>query len=253
MADRATLPTWRRLVAPTIATLIVFAILCSLGTWQLRRLGWKEALIAQVEARTALAPVPAPGPAAWPALDIADFDYTPVTVSGVFLNDAEAHLYGQISKPRGPFGGVGWWIFTPLKTDEGWIVYVNRGFVPDGRQAATTRPEGQVEGRVTVTGLARRPETPWRLLAESAPKDNEWFAREPARFAAAAGLPAASVAPYSIDADATPNPGGLPQGGETTIIFSNNHLQYAVTWYGLALALVAVYAVFARGVIRRRP
>lgn len=252
MADHAALPAWRRLLAPTIAAIIVFAILCALGTWQLRRLGWKAALIAQVETRIATAPVPAPGPSAWPALDIGDFDYTPVTVSGVLLNDTEAHVYGQVSKPKGPVGGVGWWIYTPLRTDEGWIVYVNRGFVPDGRQSADTRRDGQLAGRVTVTGLARRPETPWHLFGESTPKNNEWFAREPSRFAAAAGLPAGSVAPYSIDADATPNPGGLPQGGETTIVFSNNHLQYAVTWYGLALALVAVYAVFARGVIARR-
>lgn len=243
-------PAWKRLVAPAIATLIVFAILCSLGTWQLRRLGWKEALIAQVEARTKLAPTPAPGPGKWPKLDIADFDYTPVTVGGTFLNDKEAHLYGQISEPRGPVGGVGWWIYTPLRTDDGWIVYVNRGFVPDGRQAAGTRREGQPDGHVTVTGLARRPETPWHLFgAGSLPKNDQWFAREPSHFAEAAGLPAAEVAPYSIDADATPNPGGLPQGGETLIIFPNSHLQYAITWFGLALALLGVFGAFARGVL----
>lgn len=248
----ATLPAWRRLLAPAIATLIALAILVGLGVWQLYRLQWKEALIAQVESRTGSPPVPAPGPDAWPTLDIANFDYTPVTVSGTFLNDHEAHFYGQLSQPRGPLGGVGWWIFTPLKTDAGWIVYVNRGFVPDGRQKAETRPEGQPTGRVTITGLARRPETPWHLFGFTPPKDDAWFAREPARFAAAAGLPAAEVAPYSIDADATPNPGGLPQGGETTIAFPNNHLQYALTWFGLAIGLVAVFIAYARGVITGR-
>lgn len=81
---------------------------------------------------------------------------------------------------------------------------------------------------------------------------NQWFAREPARFADAAGLPADQVAPYSIDADATPNPGGLPQGGETLVTFSNNHLQYVVTWYGLAVALLGVFGVYAYGVVKRK-
>ena len=241
---------WKRLLAPGLATLVVLALLLALGTWQLRRLAWKEALIAQVEARTAMAPQPAPGPAAWPTLDLADFDFAPVTIGGTFLNDREAHLYGQLSAPRGPLGGVGWFVYAPLRTDEGWIVYVNRGFVPDGRQTASTRREGQTDGHVTITGLARRPETPWRLLGGGSGDGDQWFAREPARFAAAAGLPADEVAPYSIDADATPNPGGLPQGGETVISFPNNHLQYAMTWYGLAIGLVGVFIAYARGVLK---
>jgi len=250
MPSRAERSPARRLVAPAIATLIVFAILCSLGAWQWRRLHWKEALIAQVAARTVQPPVAAPGPDAWPGLDLAEFDYTPVTVSGTFLNDKEAHLYGQLSDPRGPEGGVGWWIYAPLRTDAGWIVYVNRGFVPDGREAAAGRAEGQLAGRVTVNGLARRPETPWHLTGDGLSANDQWFAREPTLFAKAAGFPAAEVAPYSIDADATPNPGGLPQGGETVFVFPNNHLQYVVTWFGLAIALLAVFAVYARGVLR---
>ncbi|MCX5512380.1 surfeit 1 [Kaistia algarum] len=243
---------WKRLIAPAIATVIMFAILCSLGAWQWRRLHWKEALIAQVDMRLKTAPVAAPGPVGWSTLDLVEFDYTPVTVSGTFLNDKEAHLYGQISQPRGKLGGVGWWIYTPLKTDEGWIVYVNRGFVPDGKQAAATRREGQIDGHVTVTGLARRPETPSHLFGDGIPADDQWFAREPSLFAKAAGFPAASVAPYSIDANAAPNPGGMPQGGETLVVFSNNHLQYVVTWFGLAFALLAVFAVYARGVLKGR-
>ncbi len=241
----------RRLIAPAIASAIVFALLCSLGLWQWQRLHWKEALIAQVDSRIHAAPVPAPGPAAWPSLDLAEADFTPVTVSGTFLADKEALLYATLSEPKGPIGGVGWSVFVPLVTDAGWIVYVNRGFVPDQRRDPATRAEGEPKGRVTVTGLLRRPERPMHLFGDGMSRDNQWFAREPALFARAAGLPTAEVAPYSIDADATPNPGGLPQGGETLVVFSNNHLQYVITWFGLALALVGVFVAYARGVLRR--
>lgn len=242
----------RRLIWPTIATLIVFAILCSLGTWQMRRMAWKEALIAQVDSRLRDTPIAAPGPDSWATLDLAAADYTPVTVSGTFLNDAEAHFYSALMDPRGPVGGVGWYVFAPLRTDEGWIVYVNRGFVPDAMKDPSKRESGQLQGRVTVTGLLRRPENPGKFQASPNLVTNQWFAREPARFAAAQGFPPEQVAPYSIDADATPNPGGLPQGGETTVNFSNNHLQYVVTWFGLALALLGVFAVFVHGVLKRK-
>ncbi|WEK52360.1 MAG: SURF1 family protein [Candidatus Kaistia colombiensis] len=242
----------RKLIVPAIATILVFAFLCSLGMWQVQRLHWKEALIAQVDSRLKEAPVAAPGPGAWKTLDLTEADYTPVTVTGEFLHDDEAHLYNALMDPRGPVGGVGWFVFTPLRTDEGWIVYVNRGFVPVDKEAASTRPEGQVQGRVTVTGLLRRPETPGRFQASAKPTSQQWFAREPDKFAERSGLPSQLVAPYTIDADATPNPGGLPQGGETTVSFSNNHLQYVVTWFGLALALVGVFIAYARGVLKRK-
>jgi surfeit locus 1 family protein len=242
----------RRLVWPTLATLVAFAILCSLGTWQFRRMGWKEALIEQVSSRVKDAPVAAPGPATWQGLDLAEADYTPVTVSGTLLNDREAHVYSALMQPRGPVGGVGWFVFTPLRTDEGWIVYVNRGFVPDAAKDAAKRAAGQPEGRVTINGLLRRPENPGRFQASPNLQTNQWFARVPDQFAAAASFEAGTVAPYSIDADATANPGGLPQGGETTLIFSNNHLQYVVTWFGLAAALLGVYAVYAIGILKRR-
>ncbi|MBN9059734.1 MAG: SURF1 family protein [Rhizobiales bacterium] len=252
MSDTTRRSPVRKLILPAIATAIVFAILCSLGMWQVRRLHWKEALIAQVDRRLKETPIAAPGPGQWKALDLAEADYTPVTVSGEFLHDDEAHLYSSLMEPRGPVGGVGWFVFTPLRTDEGWIVYVNRGFVPVEKEIASTRPEGLTTGRVTVTGLMRRPETPGRFQASAKPTSQQWFARQPDKFAARSGLPVESVAPYTIDADATPNPGGLPQGGETTVTFSNNHLQYVVTWFGLALALVGVFIAYARGVLKRR-
>jgi surfeit locus 1 family protein len=243
----------RGIVGPTIAALVALLVLVGLGTWQVNRLHWKEALIARVDARLGAAPVPAPAPAEWSALDLAEAEYAPVTVTGAYRNDREIHVVGSLTEPKGKASGYGYFIFTPFVTDAGWTVFVNRGFVPEAKRDAATRASGQIEGETTVTGLLRRPHLrSWFMPADLAEK-NEWFSRDPALFAAAEGLNPADVAPYLIDSrfeDALPD--GLPQGGETIVSFPNSHLQYAVTWYGLAAALVGVYAVFMRGRLRRR-
>lgn len=247
-----TAPVLRRLIAPGLATLIVLAILLSLGFWQVRRLHWKEALIARVESRLDAAPVPAPGPAAWQGLDLAEAEYTPVSVTGTFANDREIHVVGSLTEPKGPRGGFGVFVMTPLTTTDGWTVYVNRGFVPEDRQDPESRKGGEISGETTVTGLLRQPhDRTWFMPADDATK-NQWFSRDPALYAAAQGVSPAAVAPYLIDARFDPAlPEGLPQGGETIVSFPNNHLQYAITWFGLAAALVGVFAFVVRGRLRR--
>lgn len=236
----------RGLLWPGFFALVAFAILIGLGVWQVERLAWKEALIARVGERLDTPPVPPPGPAAWPNLDLAEAEYTPVTVSGRFRNADEVHVVYPLTAPKGPLGGIGYLVMTPFETDSGWIVYVNRGFVPQDRKSAETRQAGQIEGETTVVGLLRRPaRRSWFMPADDAAA-NAWISRDPELFAAASGLPPASVAPYIIDARFDPDlAGGLPQGGETVVAFSNSHLQYAVTWFGLAAALAGVFAVFA--------
>ncbi len=241
----------RRLILPAIATAAAFAVLMSLGFWQVARLHWKEALIARVESRIDAAPVPAPPPAAWPDLEGADLEYQPVTVTGRFLHQQETHVFMTLMSPHGPFGGMGYMVMTPLLTDDGWYVYVNRGFVPEARKYPATRAAGQLDGAVTVTGLYRAPsEKTWFSASDDAGK-NVWFSRDPERFAEAGRLPAVSVAPYIIDARFEPSlPGGLPQGGETLVEFPNSHLGYAITWFGLALGLLGVFVAFARTRLR---
>lgn len=240
----------RRLLVPGILAVVAFAVLMSLGFWQVSRLQWKEALIARVESRLADDPVPAPGPDEWDGLDIAAAEYTPVRLSGRFLNQNEVHVVFSLTEPKGPVGGIGYMVMTPFETDDGWLVYVNRGFVPQDRKDASTRAEGLVDGETTVTGLMREPQqSSWFMPGDDIP-GNAWFSRDPEAYAIAYGLPADTVAPYIVDALAEPaNPGGLPQGGETPIVFPNSHLQYAVTWFGLAAALFAVFVAF---VLRER-
>jgi surfeit locus 1 family protein len=226
----------------TVLAIVGFIILCGLGIWQVQRLGWKTDLIATVETRTHLAPEPAPGPDAWPTLDLGDADYLPVTVAGTFDNSHEADVYVALTEPNGPIGGQGYFVMVPFETDDGWYVIVNRGFVPEENKDPATRLEGQIEGRTEVSGLLRRPQgRNWFTPANDVEADI-WFTRDPAAIGEAFGIPADRLAPYYIDAFYDPDlPGGLPQGGETTVSFPNNHLQYAITWFGLAAVLAVMY------------
>ena len=240
----------RRLVLPGIAAAAGIAVLLSLGVWQLQRLQWKEALIAQVEQGLDATPVPAPGPDAWQG-DLTGAEYLPVSVSGRFINDQELFVNHTLTDVQGRFGGFGFFVITPFVTDQGWSVYVNRGFVPGDRRSVDTRPGSRIEGDTEVVGLLRLPlRRAWFMPGDDA-ASNEWFSRDPALFAEAQGRAVGTVAPYLIDArfDET-LPDGLPQGGETIVTFPNNHLGYALTWFGLAAALAGVSAVFAWGRLR---
>lgn len=236
----------RSLVVLAPASLVVFIILVGLGLWQLERRAWKEALIARVEAGLAAAPTAAPGPDTWPSLVLRDREYAPVEAAGVYDHAREIHVVHTLVEPKGPAGGIGYQVFTPFRTDAGWWVYVNRGFVPREKADPATREAGQVEGETRVAGLLRVPSHRSWFMPSDDVAGNAWFSRDPALFAAASGLPPEAVAPYVIDARFDPDlPGGLPQGGETIVSFPNNHLQYAITWLGLAAALVAVLIAVA--------
>lgn len=242
----------RILLWPGLFALLALAVLVTLGSWQLNRLAWKEALIERVATRSTLPPVGLPPEVVWPAVDADTNDYTPVEVTGRFLHDREVHVFHTLTKPRGPVGGQGYFVMTPLARADGTFVVVNRGFVPLDRKDPATRTGGQVEGEVTVRGILRRPEEANSFTPANDPAKNVWFTRDARRIAAAVGLPADRTFPFTLDKAAEPvPPGGLPQGGETTVTFPNNHLQYAVTWYGLALTLVGVFLAFARARLRQ--
>jgi surfeit locus 1 family protein len=237
----------RGLVMPAVAAACAFAILIGLGSWQVRRLAWKEALIATVSARFAAPPTPLPAPAEWARLNAEQDEFRRVVVSASFLNDKEALVYTTGSSLRAGESGPGYWVFTPARFDGGTVV-VNRGFVPQGRQNPATRRDGEVAGTVQIVGVLRWPEQPGLFTPAADPANNLWFARDPAAIAAAKGV--GPVAPFYIEQEAPPAPGGLPQVGALHPSFPNNHLGYAITWYGLALVLVVVFGVWAAG--RRR-
>jgi surfeit locus 1 family protein len=202
------------------------AAFTSLSVWQLQRRSWKLALIAEVDARVHAPPQAAPGPASWSAITPARDAYRHVQVRGVFLNDRETYV--QAVTTLGP----GFWVITPLKTDQGFSVLINRGFVPPEREAASSH--AQILGRTTVTGLLRISEPGGGFLRRNDPRNDRWYSRDVAAIAAARGL--GPAAPYFIDAeDSTP---GGPVGGLTVIAFPNSHLVYALTWFTLAIMAV---------------
>jgi surfeit locus 1 family protein len=215
-----------------------FAMFVALGTWQLQRRVWKLELIARVNARVHAPPALAPGPATWPNISAPSDAYRHVSVAGRFENDKETLV--QAVTELGP----GFWVLTPLVSDSGFTVLVNRGFVPPERADPGARAQGQIKGSVLITGLLRISEPRGGFLRRNDALHHRWYSRDVGAIAAARGLPPSLTAPYFIDADATPNPGGWPIGGLTVIAFPNSHLIYALTWYGLA-CLVAVGVAYA--------
>jgi surfeit locus 1 family protein len=210
-----------------VASLLVLtAAFIALGVWQVKRLHWKLDLIARVEARVHAQAIPAPGPEKWAFINAADDEYLRIQATGVLLNDDEAEVYAVTDL------GPGYWVMTPLRTADSTIILVNRGFVPTDRRNRATRIDGNPTGEITITGLLRLNEPLGTLLRSNVPADERWYSRDVTAMARSRGL--TNVAPYFIDADAAPNPGGLPVGGLTQLVFPNSHLVYAITWFVMA-------------------
>lgn len=201
--------------------LVCAGLLAALGVWQIERRAWKHELIAAVDARIRATPAPAPAQAEWGAIAARTDAYRRITATGTLIND-RATLVKAVTER-----GSGYWVMTPLRTRD-FTLLVNRGFIPDAMRDKI--PAGP--GYLQVTGLLRVTEPGGGFLRSNDPKANRWYSRDVAAIAAAHGL--GPVAPYFIDADATPNPGGYPVGGLTVVRFADNHLVYALTWFGLA-------------------
>jgi len=235
-----------KLAALAVAALVGFATLASLGVWQLHRLAWKRALIQRIEERIHAPAVAAPGPAQWPAVDPQQHEYLRVRLQGRYLNDRETLVQALTQL------GAGFWVMTPFEAVDGFTVLINRGFVPPAQRAAAVRAQAQIEGEATVTGLVRMSEPNRRFRPNNSSTD-QWYSRDVGAIAAARGVP--DSAPYFIDADAMqPAMAGAPVGGLTVIAFPNSHLEYALTWFALALMLGGgSFLVFRQEWRLRRP
>ena len=211
-------------------TLVLVAVLVGLGTWQLARLQWKREMIATMESRLHL-----------PAEDVVslgagkDWDYRPAKASGEFLHRNSFFLLSI-----GINGQGGYQVLTPMVLADGRLLLVDRGWIPYDRRAEAAF--FQPSGTVTVSGILRRPRHAWNEPAND-PERNDWYGIDLEAMAQRAGR--GEFWPLVLDADATPNPGLYPVGGQTRLILPNNHLGYALTWYGLALALLVIYRLAA--------
>lgn len=223
-----------------LAAALVSAAFIALGLWQVQRMGWKHALIARTEARVQAAPVPPPAPTTWPAITAAplEFEYRRLQLQGEFQPDAEALVQASTAL------GAGFWVLTPLRLADGSFVLVNRGFVPPERRDPAQRGAPTPTGTITLTGLLRLSEPGGGFLRDNDPAANRWHSRDVTAIAAARGLAADRVAPYFVDAEATPVAEAWPVGGLTVLRFTDHHLVYALTWFALA-AMTAIGAWFA--------
>ena len=240
--------SWLGLLIPA---LILFGVLVALGTWQIERKAWKEGLISALTERLAAPPTALPPAAAWANLDQANEEYRRVKLSGTFEHDKEALVYAPGSAFRPDVPGVGFWVFTPMRFSDGRVVMVNRGFVPPDRKEAAARAEGQVAGPLEIVGTMRWPDGRSWFSPRDDAAHNLWFTRDPAAIAAAKGVGA--VAPFYVEQESPTPPGGCPQPGKLVVHLRNEHLQYAITWYGLALVLVVVFAAWVRSSRRIDP
>lgn len=181
-------------------------------------------------------------PAVLPAelIEPAAFDFRRVALKGVFRHDLEL-LYGATARRS----VLGQQILTPLIRKDGSVVLVDRGWVPADKVHPASRPQAQFEGEVMVSGIARyrAADRPGLFTPDNDPVQNHWYHYDLEAMSEALGM---ELSPIVVEADDTPNPGGLPVGGGTRVTLTNNHLQYAVTWYGLAACLIGVYIVFRR-------
>ncbi|WP_027174191.1 SURF1 family protein [Methylobacterium sp. 10] len=228
----------------SVLTLLAVVTFAALGTWQVQRRAWKHDLIARVDARIHADAVPAPGRADWPALDAGADAYRRVFATGTFADDQETLVQAVTEL------GGGYWVMTPLVGADGATILVNRGFVPAQKRDLATREIHRGVGETRVTGLLRMSEPGGGFLRHNDPAADRWYSRDVAAIAVAHGL--GPTAPYFIDADAEPNPGGYPVGGLTVVAFSDNHLVYALTWYALAVMAAAGGAYVIRDGTRRR-
>ena len=234
----------------TMLALVGVIILAGLGVWQLDRRTWKENLISTLNARLTRAPEELPPRASWARLREDGEEFRRVFFPAEFLDGEEALVYTSGSPLRPDVKGPGYWVFAPARLPGGSIVLINRGFVPDDHKDPAMRAEGTPQGIVDVVGVMRWPEKRNPVTPADDPKKNIWYLRDLKSIADAKKWPTA--APFYIDQEEPAPPGGWPKPGKLEVHLPDNHLQYAITWFGLALALAGVYVAWLSKRIFRR-
>ncbi|EAU41212.1 hypothetical protein FP2506_13134 [Fulvimarina pelagi HTCC2506] len=234
-------------VALTLCVLGI-VILAGLGTWQMERLFWKEALIERIDRRIASDPIPLDA-AISEFQETGDVDYLPVRLSGEFLEGGERYFFTTFE------GATGWNVYTPLLTPDDKLVIVNRGFVPYEQREPETRVESQPQGEVSLEGIARNApeEKPGYFVPENDPDADTFFWRDLGAMSAGLSIDAGvDLVPFFVDAKRDPDADALPVGGQTIVSLPNNHLQYAFTWYGIGLVLVVMTVLLVVRRVRAR-
>jgi len=232
------------LALPILFSGAALATFIALGTWQLQRKAWKDGVTRALEVRLTAAPAELPPRSRWPGLSAAADEFRRVRFDAAFVPGEEALVFaGGGSTFRPDVSGPGYWVFAPARLRGGGSVVINRGFVPEGKQDPSSRGETGAAPQ-EMTGVMRWPEAATWFTPTGERSRNVWFVRDPLAIAAAKGW--TDVAPFFVELEAPVPPGGLPQPGPLKVRLRNEHLQYAITWYGLALVVVVMFALWLR-------
>ena len=240
----------------SLFTLAMVAVLIGLGLWQLQRRAEKHALIAALDERLAKAPVPLPAPAAWSALSPETDEFRRVTFAATYAPLPDAMVYSSGSGVRDDISGPGAWAFLPARLASGEVVAVNAGFVQNTMQdrAQQDRAAGRlVTGEsAALTGYIRFPERGGSLTpAEDAAK-RLWFVRDVPAMTRSLGWGDGGkpVAPFYVDLETPVPSSGIPKPGPLHVRLKDDHLQYAITWFGLAAVVVIAFGFWWRAQLR---
>ncbi len=224
----------RGLLVPVAFVLVGLAVLLSLGTWQVERKAWKEMLIATLDQRVSAEPVELPPPVTWRTLSPESDEFRRVRLRVDFGGD-DALVYTSGSGLRDDVKSPGYFVFALGRLPDGGRVVVNRGYAKDRAYPVRT-------GTQELVGALRWPEaSPWFVTDHDAAADT-WYVRDHRLMARVRGW--GEVAPFYVEQEAPVPPGGVPHPAPLRVNLPNHHLQYALTWYGLALVLVAVFAAW---------
>lgn len=258
-----------RLLLPLLLSIPVLGLLLGLGTWQWQRKAWKEALLATIAERAAAAPrdwselsrldCRAPGEPD-PGLSC---QYVRARLEGAFDHTRERHVFVALPASTGDRGGPGYYVFTPFRpAGAAYDIVVNRGFVPEAMKPVAGRAAGQIAGPVSIEGIVRRAQARATFDARDDAARNTYFVRDPVELglvpAATAPAGPPSGGPFSeaarrwfyLDLAAPAPPGGLPRPAPGPAALTNRHLEYALTWWGLAATFIAILAAFVRQRLR---
>jgi cytochrome oxidase assembly protein ShyY1 len=243
----------RRSLGFGIFTLVMVAIFIGLGVWQLQRRVEKHALMAALDERLAAAPVMLPPPAQWHALTPGRDEFRRVAFTATYEKLPDAMIYSAGSAVRDDVSGPGTWAFLPARLATGETVVINAGFVPNTMQDRSY--QDRVVGRLVtgapakLTGYLRFPERAGALTPAEDSAKRLWFTRDHVAMAQALGWSAAGqpLAPFYIDLETPVPDSGLPKPGPLTVHLKDDHLQYAITWFALAGAVVIAFGVWMRG------
>jgi len=234
-----------------VIALIMVSVLASLGVWQLRRKDEKHALIAALTERLAAAPVALPAVAQWPALTPAHDEFRRVTFTATLESKPDAMVYSSGSAVRDDVTGPGTWTFIPARLADGRSVVINAGFVQNTMQDRAQQDRAVkplITGTpIAFTGYLRFPEAAGTLTPHGDSGKRLWFTRDVPSMAQALGW--GEIAPFYLDLESPRPASGIPKPGPLHVRLKDDHLQYAITWFGLALVVAGAFIAW---VIQRR-